>query len=149
VLLPGDRVAVKRSAGRQLELAEEALVLGAFQGRLFYRLVSQKSEGGSLTEGGGRAWFWDESEVVDDSLQLVGAGRGLGIALPLIDRFRCLSTGGLRIVYQGGAVVRSDLEIFDRSVSIGSIPVDTVIPQGDVLERRVNSCSIVRYVCIV
>jgi len=145
VLLAGDRVAVKRSAGRQLELAEEAVILGAYQGRLFYRLVSQKSEGGSLTEGGGRAWFWDESEVVDDSLQVVGKCAAPNPELPLIDRFRCLSPGGLRIVYQGGAVVRSDLEIFDRSENMGSIPCDTLIPQKDVLERRVSSCGIVRY----
>jgi hypothetical protein len=70
------------SAGRPLELAEEAVVLGAHQSCLYYRLVSQKSEGGSLTEGGARAWFWDESEVVDDSLQVVGKGKGHGVALP-------------------------------------------------------------------
>ena len=144
-LLHGDRVIVKRSAGRILELSEEAVILGAYQGRLFYRIVSQKSEGGSLTEGGGRAWFWDESEVVDDSLRLVGPGRGLDIDLPLIDCFTCVSSGGLRIVYEGGAVVRSDLEIFDRSENVGSISQGTVIPQEDVLERRVNSCGVVRY----
>jgi hypothetical protein len=145
VLLPGDRVAVKRSAGRPLELAEEAVILGSNQCRLFYRIVTQKSEGGSLTEGGGRAWFWDESEVVGESLQLVGAGRGAGIELPLINRFRCLATGGLKVVYEGGAVVRSDLEIFDRSSNLGTIPNGTIIPRDDVLERRVNSCGVIRY----
>lgn len=145
VLLAGDRVVVKRSAGRPLELAEEAVVLGAHQSCLYYRLVSQKSEGGSLTEGGGRAWFWDESEVVDDSLQVVGKGKGHGVALPLIDHFRCMSSGGIKIVYEGGAVVRSDLEIFDRSSNLGTIPRDTVIPRSDVLERRVNSCGVIRY----
>lgn len=144
-LLAGDRVVVKRSVGRPLELAEEAVVLGAHQCRLYYRLVSQKSEGGSLTEGGGRAWFWDESEVVGDSLQLVGEGKGRGAELPLIDRFRCMSSGGIKIVYEGGAVVRSDLEIFDRSSNLGSIPHDTLIPRTDVLERRVNSCGVIRY----
>ena len=144
-LLAGDRVMVKRSAGRMLELPEEAVVLGAFQGRLFYRIVSQKSEGGSLTEGGGRAWCWDESEVVDDGVELIGDGKGMGIPLPTLHRFRCLSAGGLRVVYESGAVVRSDLEIFDGSVNIGSIELDTVIPQKDVLERRVNSCGVVRY----
>lgn len=144
-LLSGDRVVVKRSAGRMLELAEEAVVLGAYQGRLFYRIVAQKNEGGSLTEGGGRAWFWDESEVVENGLQLIGIGKGLGVPLPLLDRFRCTATGGLKIVYEGGAVVRSDLEIFDGSQPVGSVPVGTVIPQNDVLERRVNSCGVVRY----
>lgn len=144
VLLAGERIKLKRSAGRVLELAEEAVVLGSFQGRLYYTIVSQKSEGGSLTEGGGRAWCFDESEVVD-CLEHIGSPRGLGVKLPLMDRFTCTSSGGLRIVYEGGAVVRSDLEIFDGSTNLGSIPIDTVIPKRDVLERRVNSSGVVRY----
>jgi len=143
-LLSGDKVKLKRSAGRILELAEEAIVLGAFQGRLYYRIVSQKSEGGSLTEGGGRAWCWDESEVVDGLIP-IGTPKCLGVELPLMDRFKCTSTGGLKIVYEGGAVVRSDLEIFDGSMNLGSIPCNEIIPQKDVLERRVNSCGVVRY----
>ena len=102
-LLPGDRVDVKRSAGRILELQEEAVVLGTYQGRLFYRLVSQKSEGGSLTEGGGRAWFWDESEAVDGGLQLIGDGLGHNVPLPKLNRFKP-KCGGLKVVYGGGAV---------------------------------------------
>ena len=143
-LLTGDRVRLKRSAGRILELAEEAIVLGSFQGRLYYRIVSQKSEGGSLTEGGGRAWCWDESEVVD-GVTPINAAKGIGVELPLMDRFKCTSSGGLRIVYESGAVVRSDLEIFDGSLNLGSIPVNTEIPRKDVLERRLNSCGVVRY----
>ena len=143
-LLAGDRVRLLRSAGRILELAEEALILGTYQGRLYYQIVSQKSEGGSLTEGGGRAWFFDESEVVG-GLPFVGKeGKG-EIRLPLMDRFTCRSPGGLKITYDGGAVVRSDLEIIDGSMNLGVIPVGTVIPQKDVLERRVNSCGVTRY----
>jgi hypothetical protein len=144
-LLPGDRVSIKRSAGRLLELAEEAVILGAYQGRLYYRIVSQKSEGGSLSEGGGRAWFWDESEVVDNGLQPVNELRGLGVELPLLDRFKCTSSGGLKIVYNNGAVIRTDLEIIDGSSSIGTVPFETVIHKDDVLERRVNSCGVIRY----
>lgn len=143
-LLPGDRVRLKRSAGRILELAEEAVVLGAFQGRLYYRIVSQKSEGGSLSEGGGRSWFWDESEVVD-GLEPICTPKGLSIELPAMDRYRCTSSGGLKVVYEGGAVIRSDLEIFDGSFNLGTIPLDAVIAKSDVLERRVNSCGVVRY----
>jgi HECT-domain (ubiquitin-transferase)/SPRY domain len=143
-LLAGDRVRLTRSAGRILELAEEAVVLGSYQGRLYYRIVSQKSEGGSLTEGGGRAWFWDESEVVD-GLPLVKPGLGLDVPLPRLDRFKCLSRGGLRVIYEGGAVLRSDLEIFDGSTNLGTAPPNTVFPQADVLERRVNSAGVVRY----
>jgi HECT-domain (ubiquitin-transferase) len=143
-LLAGDRVKLKRSAGRILELAEEAVILGSFQGRLYYSIVSQKSEGGSLTEGGGRAWCFDESEVVH-GLETVTAPKGLNAELPLMDRFTCTSAGGLRIVYEGGAVIRSDIEIFDGSLNLGTIPFDTVIPKQDVLERRVNSSGVVRY----
>lgn len=143
-LLAGDRVRLTRSAGRILELAEEASVLGSYQGRLYYKILSQKSEGGSLTEGGGRAWCWDESEVVD-GLPFVHPGKGLDVPLPKINRFRCLSSGGLRIIFDGGAVLRSDLEIFDGSSNLGVIPVGTVIPKDDVIERRVNSCGVVRY----
>jgi len=145
VFLPGDRVAVKRSGGRLLELSEEAKILGAHQGRLWYQIVSQKSEGGSLTEGGGRAWFWDESEIVDGGIQIIGEGYGRNIELPLLKRFTCTAKGGIRVVYTGGAVIRSDLEIFDGSANIGTIAQGTIIPRADVLERRVNSCGVVRY----
>jgi len=144
-LLPGDRVAVKRSGGRLLELSEEAEILGAYQGRLWYRIISQKSEGGSLTEGGGRAWFWDESEVVDGGIQVIGKCLADGIELPLLKRFTCSASEGLLVIYNGGAVIRSDLEIFDGSANIGTIPQGSVIPRADVLERRVNSCGVVRY----
>lgn len=145
VLLPGDRVRVKRSSGRLLELPEEAIILGAYQGRLWYQIYSQKSEGGSLSEGGGRAWFWDESEVVGDSLQIIGRGKAHNIELPLLNRFTGGSPGGLKIIYSEGAVVRLDLEIFEGSEAIGTIPHGTVIPNDDVLERRMNSCGVVRY----
>lgn len=144
-LLPGDKVDIKRSAGRILELQEEAVVLGTYQGRLFYRLVSQKSEGGSLMEGGGRSWFWDESEAVDGGLQLIGEGLGLGVSLPKLSRFKPLC-GGLKVVFKDGAVVRSDLEIVDgSSKSIGTIASGTIIPPNEIVERRVNSCGVVRY----
>ena len=143
VLLPGDRVAIKRSAGRLLELQEEAVILGVCQGRLYYRLTSQKSEGGSLTEGGGRAWFWDESEVVDGGLEIIG-DYSSSISLPLLERFKCPSKG-LRVIFSGGAVVRSDLEIFEGSITVGNVPLGSVIPRKNVLERRVNSCGVVRY----
>ena len=143
-LLPGDRVSLKRSAGRILELPEEAQILGACQGRLWYQITSQKSEGGSLGEGGGRAWFCDESEVVDNGLKVIGKSKAEGIELPLIDKFKCCSDGGIRIIYSGGAVVRSDLEFFHDSKNIGTIPEGTVIPQEDVFERRMNSCGVAR-----
>lgn len=146
VLLPGDKVCVKRSAGRILELLEEAEILGAFSGKLWYQIVSQKSEGGSLKEGGGRAWFWDESEVVDGGLQLVVSRPANEIVLPLLDRFKCTARGGLRITYSSGAIMRADIEILEHvSQSIGVIPDGTVIPREDIIERRLNSSGLVRF----
>jgi hypothetical protein len=142
-LLAGDRVKLTRSAGRILQLAEEAIVVGVYQGRLFYRIVSQKSEGGSLTEGGGRAWCWDESEVVD-GLPFVSPSKGCEVLLPKLSRF-CCQGSGLKVVYGGGAVLRSDLEIFDGSETLGTIPLGSVIPKSSVIERRLNSCGGVRY----
>ena len=152
VLLPGDRVSVKRSGGRILELSEEAVILGSCQGRLWYQLVSQKSEGGSLTEGGGRPWYWDESEVVEchdsennikRSVEIIGDESRYDLRLPLMQRFK--PNEGLRIVYEGGALLRSDIEIFESSNSLGTIPSGIIIEKNDVLERRVNSCGLVRY----
>ena len=141
-LLEGDRVKLTRSAGRILQLAEEAVVLGVYHGRLYYRIVSQKSEGGSLIEGGGRAWCWDESEVVD-GLPFVLPSKGRGALLPPLSRFCCNSS--LKVVYESGAVLRSDLEIFDGSETLGTIPVGSVIPRSTILDRRENSCGVVRF----
>lgn len=42
-------------------------------------------------------------------------------------------------------IVRSDLEIFEGSLSIGTIDCGTIIPPTQVIERRHNSCGVVRY----
>lgn len=142
--LAGDRVRLLRSAGRILELAEEAIIIGTVNGRLYYKIVSQKSEGGSLTEGGGRSWCLDESEVVD-SLPFIRPGKGLGIPLPKLDRFTCPWLLGLKVVHEGGAVLRSDLEIFDGSLVLGTLPLNFIVQKGDIVERRLNSCGTLRY----
>jgi HECT-domain (ubiquitin-transferase)/SPRY domain len=141
-LLTGDRVKLTRSAGRILQLAEEAVVLGVYHGRLYYRILLQKSEGGSLTEGGGRAWCWDESEVVE-GLPFVLPSKGRGVPLPPLARFCCNTS--LKVVYESGAVLRSDLEIFDGSETVGTIPFGTIIPNSTILDRRINSCGGVRF----
>jgi len=140
--LPGDRVHLLRSAGRVLELSEEAVVVGVYNGRLYYTIVSQKSEGGSLSEGGGRAWCLDESEVVD-GLPIIGEGRGKDVVLPTLSRFRCLSS--LRVVHPDGAILRSDIEIIDGSTIMATIPKESVLERNAVHQRRVNSCGVVRY----
>ena len=145
VLLCGDKVEVKRCQGRILELPEVAEVLGTMNGRLFYRLTSQKSEGGSLVEGGGRAWFWDESEVMDDSLLILErkSSHNLEHVIPRLDRFTCYGHD-LKVIYEKGALLRSDLEI-DSSSSMGTIPVGTTISNIDILDCRMNSSGILRY----
>jgi hypothetical protein len=59
VLLRDDRVSIKRSAGRILELPEEAEFLGSFSRKLWYQIVSQKSEGDRQSQRG-----WRESLVL-------------------------------------------------------------------------------------
>jgi hypothetical protein len=137
---------IRRSAGRILETPEKAIVLGSFQGRLWYKIISQKSDGGSLTEGGQRSWFFDESEVVDDGIELLKPTLASSITLPILDRFRCTSEGGIKVTYANGALLRSDIEISEMfSKNLGVIPVSTIIPCEHVLERRFNSDGVVRF----
>jgi hypothetical protein len=144
VLLPGDRIRLKRSFGRLLELAEDAVILGQDQLRLFYRIVAQKNEGQSLSEGAYLPHYFHEFDVVD-GIEFLSEPRGKNIKLPKLDRFSCSSDQGLKIVFSGGAVVRSDLEITDLSPNLGTIPEGTLIPRENVLDRRMNSCGILRY----
>ncbi|KAL7566238.1 hypothetical protein ACA910_011302 [Epithemia clementina (nom. ined.)] len=144
VLLPGDRLRLKRSAGRVLELAEEAIVLGQHQLRLYYKIVSQKNEGQSLNEGGELPHFFEECDMVD-GVEFVTTPKGSRPALPLLDRFTWRLPFGLKVVYSGGAVIRSDIEINDASKNLGTVPTESVIAKEDIIERRVNSCGVVRF----
>ena len=142
VLLPGDLIKIKRVGGRTLELSEEAVVLGAHNGNLYYKLISQKEEGGSLVEGGGRAWMFGEADAIEDGHEILSRvnERTLDIVLPLSKKF---CGGRMEVVYPGGAVVRSDLEIdLECSKTIGNLSAGTEL---SFLEKRVCSNSIVRY----
>jgi hypothetical protein len=146
VLLTGDKVRVKRSYGRTLELPEEAIILGAFENKLWYRLIQQKGEGGSLAaEGGGRAWFFDEFDAIDQSIEIIKPSSFNKIPLNLINKFKCPSCGGIEVIYPLGAVMRSDLEIIPEATSMGTIPAGTVIPEKDIFERRQNCDGVTRY----
>mmetsp|Transcript_40145 Transcript_40145/g.94371 ORF Transcript_40145/g.94371 Transcript_40145/m.94371 type:complete len:1076 (-) Transcript_40145:319-3546(-) len=140
VFLSGEFVMIKRSAGRILEMPEEAVVLGVYQERLFYRIQSQRTEGGSLREGGGRAWCFDESEVVSEGVSRISKSKAAGIYLPRLQRFLGMP---LQVVFDDGAVVRSDLEIDDFSSVLCTVAKGEII--SHVLERRVNSCGVVRF----
>jgi hypothetical protein len=70
------------------------------------------------------------------------SGEGLDVPLPILNRFRCLSSGGLGIVYECGAVLWSAIERFDGSGNLGTIPVSAIIPGVDVLVRALRiSCG--------
>jgi hypothetical protein len=144
VLLPGDYIRLKRSFGRVLELAEDAVILGQNQLRLYYRIIAQKNEGQSLSEGAYLPHQLHEFDVVD-GVEFLVEPRGREVTLPRLDRYRCSSDQGLKVVFSGGAIIRSDLEITDLSENLGCIPHDTIIPSNDVLDRRMNSSGILRY----
>lgn len=77
-VLAGDRVKLRQSAGRVLDLDEEAVVLGTFQGQLYSRVFLRKTKGQSCrstrcseTLGGYGVWLvctffpgaWGKSDV--------------------------------------------------------------------------------------
>ncbi|KAH9090669.1 hypothetical protein Ae201684P_014464 [Aphanomyces euteiches] len=61
VLVAGDRVRIVSKGGRALDAPEEAVVLGVYRDRLWYRVETQGSEGSE--EGRALAWYWDTSEL--------------------------------------------------------------------------------------
>ena len=143
-LLPGDKIRLRRSEGRPLELDEDVVILGQNQLRLFYRVYAQKNEGQSLSEGGDQCHWFDEYDFVEP-IEFLSDPKGRGVPLPLLKRFRAPVDGGLKVVYHGGAVIRSDIEITDTSKTLGTIEYDEVIPGEDILEYRMNSCGVMRY----
>lgn len=60
--LAGDRVRISTSGGRELDQAEEALVVGAYRGHLWYRTETQGNEGAE--EGRVWAWYWTKEELI-------------------------------------------------------------------------------------
>ena len=56
-LFRGDRFLFVKTSGRLLDTKEEAVVLGAFRGQLWYRLDNQLNEGrNELVESAALAW---------------------------------------------------------------------------------------------
>ena len=63
-LLRGDRVLFSRSSGRKLDTKEEAVILGAYKGQLWYRLDSQQGHAdGGIMESAAIAWSLVASDV--------------------------------------------------------------------------------------
>ena len=144
-LYSGDHVLFSKSSGRQLGLKEEAIILGAFKGLLWYRLDAQQSNNSGLMESSSLAWCLLPADIEGmtvvrrrtfDSSKLPEAL--LNIPLPRLPMFR----GGLiHLFHDSGAVVRDGLEI-DTSDVLCNIPSNTIIYA---VEKRVNASNINRY----
>lgn len=68
VLFAGDRVRIlAMQSGQPLDVPEEAVVLGAYAGRLWYHVIASSTGGhdGSQTEGAAHAWFWLPNEIAN------------------------------------------------------------------------------------
>ena len=81
-------------------------------------------------------------DCIEDGLEVLKRvdDRCLDIVLPLSKEF---SGGKMKVVYEPGAVVRTDLEIdLDSSRNIGSLEAHK---EFEYFERRVNCCGITRY----
>ncbi|CAM9138781.1 unnamed protein product [Choristocarpus tenellus] len=135
----GDRVRLSVCGGRSLEQKEVAVVLGAYKGRLFYRIESQRNEAAS--EGSSVAWCWSQNDI--DGMELLERAPGIpkwvkDIPLNPVAQFKGCR---LQLVYSDGAVIRDGVEI-DTSELIGTIDQGAFV---EAKERRVNSSNIVRY----
>uniref|UniRef100_A0A7S2WL07 HECT domain-containing protein n=1 Tax=Rhizochromulina marina TaxID=1034831 RepID=A0A7S2WL07_9STRA len=146
-LLSGDRVKILRTGGRILDQPEEAAVLGAFRGLLWYRVESQRGEAASL-EGASRPWCWTTSDI--EGLELVRRSPATPPEIEPRLRDHRLSrapefwSGWLQSVFDQGAIVRDGIEI-DSSDSLGEVHRHQVVLA---LERRLNSSGIVRFLVL-
>ena len=144
-LFSGDHVLFSKSSGRVLGVKEEAIILGAFKGLLWYRLDAQQSNNSGLMESSSLAWCLLPADIEGmtivrrrstESSKLPQAL--LDIPLPRLPMFR----GGLiHLFHDSGAVVRDGLEI-DTSDVLCNIPSNTIIYA---VEKRVNASNINRY----
>ncbi|CAM9644589.1 unnamed protein product, partial [Phaeothamnion confervicola] len=138
-LFAGDRVRMARSGGRALETPETAVVRGALGGRLFYQVETQRSE--ATAGDAGRAWCWLQSDVEGLEVVARAAEVPLWAAAATLAPSAVNRGGWLRVVYEGGAVMRDGVEI-DCSQQLGALERGAVVPA---LERRINSSNVARY----
>tara|TARA_B110000971_G_C19810808_1_gene408688 strand:+ start:188 stop:679 length:492 start_codon:yes stop_codon:yes gene_type:complete len=120
----------------------DAVILGAHSNQLFYKLQVQKTEGGSLKEGGGKAWMFSQWDIVPEAIEIIKHAHpiAMDVVLPLKENFRGFL---IKIVHGGGAIIRRDLEIdVDASTKLGTLERGAVVRA---LERRRNSNNIIRY----
>jgi len=156
----GDRFLFVRSSGRELEQKEEAVVLGAFQGRLWYRLDTQQTDIASeLLESAELAWCLSPQDVEDirferklpsapssptarrpedphSVVNISSAVRDIPLA-----RIPAYHGAVLYINCEYGSVMRDGVEI-DTADEINNVPFGTTIRA---IERRKNSSNITRF----
>jgi hypothetical protein len=141
-LFTGDRLLMNSSAGRAIDAKEEAIVLGVYDGRLFYRLDIQRG-GENSNEGASLVWMFCQYDM--DKLTIVSRGKMYqslrdedNASLAKTPKFQGTF---LRVTYETGAVMRNGLEI-DTSDEIHKVEPDAVVYA---LERRMNSSNVARY----
>ena len=155
----GDRILISKLCGKPLEQKEEALILGAYKGQLWYRLdTTQQSKsssdnlaGGanssdSIMESSSLAWSLVPYDV--EGLQLISRGIILNNGIPAsvldaikLPRIPAFQGGMIYIGFHDGAIMRNGIEI-DHANEIMKIPTALKLYAT---ERRVNSSNIVRY----
>lgn len=158
-LLAGERFCFNKSCGRHLDIKEDAIILGAYDNQLWFKLDSQSGSGADQMDTGSYAWSLIPSDIdgitrkrnlMLDDLR----SRIMDLELPRISSF----AGGMLSVFhesgnlysfvhdshfriETGAVMRDGLEI-DTSDVICTIPPNTTLLS---IEQRINMSNIPRF----
>jgi hypothetical protein len=155
-LFRGDRILISKLCGKPLDQKEEALILGAYKGQLWYRLdTTQQSKssddaagagGDSIMESSSLAWSLVPYDV--EGLTLVSRGMVVNTGVPAqvldairLPRIPAFQGGMICVHFHDGAIMRNGIEI-DHANEIIKIPTALKL---FATERRVNSSNIVRY----
>lgn len=144
-LFHGDRVFFTMSSGRELETKEEAVILGAFNGQLWYRHDSQQSST-VLSESTAVAWALAPNDVEGMSIirrsliqnQFSLPTEIVNLDLPRIQRYH---GGVVTLTLKTGAAMRVGLEI-DTSTMIHEIEPNVTLYS---IETRLNASNIIRH----
>jgi len=121
----GDRLRFSKSSGRILEAKEEAVVLGAYKGRLWYRLDGQSQQGdGNIVESSSLAWCLIQNDI--EGMELIRRGviekilppEVMETPLPRIPTFQ---GGMIFLSHSGEAYLRNGLEIDTSEGTLSSL----------------------------
>ena len=158
----GDRFSFVRSQGRTLDMKEDAVVLGAYRGELWYRLDTQQGDAQGngpergpqeLIESGSVAWCLAQADVEDvssvhDLRMSLKSAKALksGVIPEAVRSIELARTpahqgGLLYVTCEAGSVMRDGIEI-DAANEQCRIPAGTRLLA---IERRRNSSNITRF----